>query len=229
VNHWQVEFDRCSNLIFREGPRTATKRVGYRVGSEDNENVILFRERACLDVVTTDDPCWASGSCGNAYDCWEHSGGTIALTTTSYDPGNGRLFDADVEANAAYFLFTTVDSPECPPGDLTATCVAFDVENTFTHELGHVVGLAHTANPGSTMNPSAPLGETSKRTIDPGSLGFVCQAYPRGLPSTTCLPPPEAIEGSSLSCSVSPGQAGWLSTMLGLAFLRARKRRESVS
>jgi hypothetical protein len=201
ISNWKSEFDRCSDLTLTEGLRTPSRLVGYRVGADDNENIILFRIKDCTDVVDISDACWGSGTCGNTHDCWEHSSGTIALTTTSYDPHSGRLFDADIEGNAAAFFFTTVDSPPCPDGQLAPDCVAFDVENTFTHEMGHVVGLAHTEYPGSTMNPSAPMGETSKRTIDQGSLSFVCVAYPRSEPATDCLPPPAQISGS-ISCEV---------------------------
>lgn len=201
IGHWEAQFELCGDLTIQEGDHTQTDRIGFDASSNDNENIIVFREQSCMDLVDPADPCWADSTCGNTYSCWDHSAGTIALTTTSYDPGTGRLFDADIEGNAAGFLFTTVDSPPCPPGALATDCVAFDVENTFTHEMGHVVGLAHTNHPGSTMNPSAPAGETSKRTIDPGSLSFVCDAYPKGSPATDCLPPPASIDGSSFNCT----------------------------
>jgi hypothetical protein len=220
IGHWTSAFDTCANLTVVEGDRTDSRRIGYRSGTTDNENVLLFRMRQCVDVVSPSDQCWSTGSCGNAFDCWEHSPGTIALTTTSYDPESGALFDADVEADAAAFFFTTVDSPPCTPTDVRSDCVGFDVENTFTHEMGHVVGLAHTNAPGSTMNPSAPVGETSKRQIDPGTLSFVCVAYPAGQPSDDCLPLPPTVTASSLNCAATAAApSGWLFVMLWFAAL----------
>jgi hypothetical protein len=211
IGHWSNAFAACANLVVTEGAPTTVRFTGYRSSASNNENVLLFRMQRCDDVVTANDRCWDTGSCGNAYDCWEHSPGTIALTTTSYDPLSGALLDADVEADAASFLFTTVDGPPCDPSNIRPDCVAFDVENTFTHEIGHVVGLAHTNAPNSTMNPSAPVGETSKRQIDPGTLAFVCAVYPHGLPTDDCLPPPQPLSGSSLSCtSTGLDGAPWL-------------------
>jgi hypothetical protein len=227
IERWKAQFETCGNLTIAEGARTPDRIVGYRAGARNNQNLLLFRNAICTDVVQPDDPCWLNGSCGNAYDCWEHSQGTIALTTTSFDRDTGRLFDADVEANAVGFFFTTVDEPECPAGDIGSDCIAFDVQNTFTHELGHVFGLAHTDVPDSTMNPSAPLGEISKRELDPGTAAFVCDAYPRGLPSTDCRPPPEHLSGTSFSCASTPGGetalGGWVVALAaGWFVLRSR-------
>lgn len=60
-----------------------------------------------------------------------------AITTVYYleRPGgaeDGRILDADIELNGDYFHFTTT-------GDQKRT----DVENTVTHELGHLIGLDH--------------------------------------------------------------------------------------
>ena len=49
-----------------------------------------------------------------------------------------------------------------------------------------MVGLDHVDVPGSTMEPTAPPGETHKRIIDVGSAAGFCDAYPRGLPPTQC-------------------------------------------
>jgi MYXO-CTERM domain-containing protein len=160
-------------------------------GTEDS-NVVTFRETSCRDAVPPNDPCLADGSCINLYRCWDHGDLTIALTTTTYSIRTGIIYDADIELNAAphldgtTFLFTTVDQPPCPIDMQTPNCVATDVQNTITHEFGHAMGFDHTLYPGSTMNPTAPIGETSKRIIDLGTAQGFCNVYPKGLPPLSC-------------------------------------------
>ena len=226
IQSWKTQMDSCGNLQLGEGAHVDSRQTGYVVGSA-NQNVVLFRMNDCQVTVDPSDPCWDAGVCGNTHDCWEHSSGIIALTTTSYEPTTGKLFDADIEGNASEFLFTTVDSPLCSYADQSTDCVAFDVQNTFTHEMGHVLGLAHTQYPGSIMNPTAPEGDLSKRDIDPGSLSFVCEAYPAGMVSTNCLPTPAAVAGSSVSCaSARVAPSVWLAA--GVLLFAARRRRRLV-
>lgn len=180
---WQAVSDGCSDFRFERGPRIADPRVGR--GTE-SENVLTFRETDCGDVVAVSDPCLASGTCGNVHKCWDHSSGTIGLTTVTYSTRTGIAVDADVEFNASGFLFTTITSPACAPGQEAPTCAAYDVQNTATHELGHVLGFDHVDTPTSTMAPTAPLGETSKRVIDEGTAAGFCQTYPRGQPPVPC-------------------------------------------
>ena len=58
--------------------------------------------------------------------------------------------------------------------------MATDIQNTMTHEMGHAMGLDHVAEPLSTMEATAPMGETQKRIIDVGTAAGFCDAYPRG-------------------------------------------------
>ena len=48
----------------------------------------------------------------------------------------------------------------------------FDVGNVGTHEVGHVIGMAHVQDSGAmaTMYPSAPKGEVKKRTLTTGDV-----------------------------------------------------------
>jgi hypothetical protein len=157
--------------------------VGFDPNSANNINLILFRTQTCSSpVVPQGDPCKSDSSCGNKYDCWDLPPNVIAITTSTYDPKTGKLLDADIEMNAAADLkFTTVESPKCPPKDALRRydCIATDVQNTATHELGHSLGLDHTSRADSTMYPNADVGETSKRVVDPGSQHFVCDVYPK--------------------------------------------------
>jgi len=180
---WETVANTCSDFRFLKGMRIANPTVGK--GTE-NDNVVTFRETDCRDVVSPSDGCLADGSCANVHRCWDHNPATIGLTTVTYSTRTGIAVDADIELNASGFLLTTVNSPPCAVGREDVTCVAFDVQNTMTHEIGHVVGLDHVLIDSSTMAPTAPVGETSKRVIDTGTAEGFCTTYPRGQPPTPC-------------------------------------------
>lgn len=189
---WAAQANSCSSLLLLEGPHSPSRLVGYNRGGT-NENLILVRTSACLNVVPAGDPCRTTNTCGNVYDCWDEGDGLLALTLLTYD-ANGTILDTDVEINGAISYLSVVDSPPCTVGNITPNCVGNDVQNTVTHELGHALGLAHSPDPASTMFAIAPLGETSKRVIDPASKRFVCDVYPRGLASRDCSLPDGGTE-----------------------------------
>jgi hypothetical protein len=231
---WQEIFTSCGNLSLEEGGQVDERKVGYEVGG-DNRNVVLFRLRRCGDtnVVPATDPCWKDDSCGNAYDCWSNDTQTIAVTLTTYDEKSGIIYDSDIELNSPGFFFTTADSGGlCSPPTVTMNCISTDVQNTVTHEVGHLLGLDHTNNPGSTMNPRAPPGETSKRTIDPGSSDFVCKTYPKGQASQSCIHTPTDVNlgrKAQVTGCASTGAEVWLSALAGWALWLVRRRRGARS
>lgn len=224
---WQSVSDSCSEFKFIRGARMAGGKVGQGTATE---NLIVFRETNCRDVVAPSDSCLADGSCANVHRCWDHSDGTIGLTTVTYNTRTGVAIDADIELNAGSFLFTTISSPPCELGREAATCVAYDVQNTTTHEVGHAVGFDHVDDPDSTMAPTAPVGETSKRVIDVGTASGFCQTYPRGQPPVPC--DELAVHQSriiarntgtfGMSCVSSTSAAGPLWLLAGLWLLRRR-------
>jgi Matrixin len=215
---WETQLQACGNLDLVEGAHSASRSVGYTQGGQ-NENLILFRSELCPAVVPAGDPCIAALTCGNVYDCWEHGATTVALTTSSYVIASGEVLDADVEINAATATPTIVDSPPCSPGSISTSCVANDVQNAATHELGHFLGLDHSPDASSTMYASEPLGETSKRVLDSGSKQFVCDVYPSGQASRDCT---SSGDGGCSSAggtgAVGPG------LLLLLAFVTRRAR-----
>jgi hypothetical protein len=236
---WGQLAEKCSDFRFVKGQQVDTVTVGYKQG-EENANILTFRETSCQTAVPSSDSCFVDGSCGNKYNCWDHSDGTIALTTTTFSFKSGTIYDADIEFNAAEhtdgesFLFTTVSSPPCPETSPGPLCVATDIQNTLTHELGHVVGLDHTDVLGSTMEPSAPLGETQKRIIDEGTAAGFCETYPIG--ATT--PPCDATatisrriyainKGTNTGCTASG--LGPLSTIACLALSHLWRRRRTAA
>ena len=230
---WQAASDQCGHLTLSEGPRVSDRRIGWVRNAPDNRNMIIYRMKFCQATqqgiesanVPQNDPCWKEQSCQNKYDCFDQAQGTIAITTTTYDTKSGEIFDADIEGNGAFFLFTTVDSPPCPStGPFSEDCIATDVQNTMTHELGHSLGLDHTNHPGSTMNPSAPSGEISKRVLDPGTQQFMCDAYPKNAAATDCV---VQVASSKLGkvdggCSAAGGPTALMS-LIGWALARRRR------
>ncbi|MBE2251336.1 MAG: matrixin [Myxococcus sp.] len=221
---WQSELARCSSLSLSEGPRSTSRSIEFKQnGDASNENLVLFRQRSCRTLVPAGDPCASEGSCGNKYDCWEFSDGAIAITTTSFSPKNAQIFDADIELNVPSYIFTTVDSPPCVRGMESVSCVATDIQNTMTHEVGHLLGLAHINEATSTMNPRAVTGELVKRVLDPGSKKFVCDVYPKGGVSKTCFIPRLSVEqapAAQAGCFEVPG-----ASLLALGVWLRRRRR----
>jgi hypothetical protein len=218
---WQQVMNTCGSLTFTEGPTTNVRVVGFDPDSQSNVNAIIYRSTYCSDKVGSSDTCWRDLSCGNEFDCWGYPAGTIALTTTSYDPKTGQIYDADIEMNAYTFYFSVSDPPNCLASGFGKRCA--DIENTLTHEIGHLVGLDHTARAGSTMQASAKDGETTKRGIDSGTASFVCETYPPGQPSRDCVALVAKSElGHTPGCS-SAEASGLLLPALAL-WLRRRRR-----
>lgn len=220
---WQAQMNQCGNLGFEEGSRTTSRKVGYFRG-ETNENIVLFRTSRCSDTLAKTDTCWNDDDCGNAHDCWQFSQGAIAITTTSFSPSSGRILDSDIELNSPGFLFTTVDGAPCLTGRIE-NCVATDVQNTGTHEIGHLMGLGHSSLSSSTMSAHAEPGEIAKRVLDPGTQQFVCDVYPKGRASKTCVTPvlPSSL-GKQAGCQSAPG-ALWALAALAMGLRRRRQRR----
>ncbi len=218
----------CTDLSLKEGSRTS-REVGYdRSGA--NQNVVLFRSESSCDRYR-DDPCFDRGTCPDEHDCWDYPPQLLAVTTTTFDRC-GQLLDADIEFNGGDFAFTAVDGPPCD-GSTTTGCVAFDVQNTATHEIGHLLGLDHPEGSSravkeSTMYVSAGAGETKKRTLAQDDVDGICSIYPTGKPAVACRPAQEcaARTREESTCSVSGGEASLLSLALAaLAIGRRRRRR----
>jgi len=159
----------CADLVVGIGTPTTEQLVGFDwhagSGSPENENIVVFR----------------NDRSGDPLDAWMHTLGAIAITTVTFDTTTGKLVDADIEMNDTAFEFTACD-PEDP------TCfVSFDLANTLTHEVGHVIGLDHPPPDSAgateaTMFASAPRGDTAKRTLAADDEDGLCTLYPAGSP-----------------------------------------------
>lgn len=157
----------------------------------------------------------------------------IAMTQLWYNADTGEIYDVDVLLNLGQGDF----------GDCSAACASgtIDLQNTLTHEAGHVLGLGHTPVLGATMVTDARPGVTFMRSLETDDVLGLCALE---LPSHSCatgdscecdtapvVPSSQAVAsaGCSLLTRTGPGQAGrgvtsggWL---LALAFMALCWRR----
>jgi hypothetical protein len=228
ANNWTSRTSGCGYLALSTMPASAVLDV-----APDGQNAVVFR-----------------------LDNWTHDPGAIGLTTVFFVDTPGRIgdasiLDADIELNGQNFTFTN-DAASATPRDGT---VIADLENTLTHELGHVQGLAHTCwdhvtdtppldNLGdpipdcnsvlpasildTTMYPYALTpGETSKRNLSPDDVAGVCDVYP-----STGTPPACFLHVSSgIGCSIgraappTPSSAALLLLLLAALVLGRARSR----
>lgn len=217
---------QCSMLNVFEGPRVTTRRTGATTTGA-NTNLVLFRHRACSRAAPANHACWREGTCANTFDCWDQPSSLLGTTTVSFDAETGRIFDADIELNGADHVFSVVDAPICEPGAVSTRCVANDIQNTATHEVGHFLGLGHTSAPNSTMNETSPMGERRKRSVDTGTRSFLCAAYSPEFGPDDCVTPPvpDALgPAASTGCTSLPA-----APMLALAALVLSRRRRALT
>lgn len=191
-----------------------------------NQNVIIFRD-----------------------DEWPHhdSSNTLALTTVTFNPDTGEIYDADMEINT-HDQKVTVNDPVPPDG--------YDFASIVTHETGHFLGLAHSGDIRATMYANYQPGTTAMRNLTSDDVAGICSIYlPDGTRTVldgkvtqgpSCDPTPrrgftgecaEAPKKGLLGCgssTVAPTRApagvlGWLAlgvlTSASIALRRIRARR----
>jgi hypothetical protein len=172
-------------------------------------------------------------------DVWPHddSNNTLGLTTITYDPDTGEIYDADMEINATVPL--TVGDPVPKDG--------YDFESIITHESGHFLGMAHSGDARATMYAHYALGTTTMRELAADDVGGLCTIYlPNGdrvvdpsvspdgsgrIPETACDPTPrhgfstQCAQPKSKGCDVSgsgtPGGGSNLAVGAALALAAA--------
>lgn len=101
---------------------------------KDHLSVVIFRTGTKFCRPATDSA---------AQVCYDPS--AAAVTTVSYinkkgDPSDGVIVDADIEMNAVNNQFVEIGKTLPASDGRNQT----DLENTLTHELGHLLGLDHT-------------------------------------------------------------------------------------
>ena len=123
---------------------------------------------------------------------WDHPDPevTLALTTVTFSPDTGEIYDADMEINSDPKInqLTTGDDH-----------VVYDLQSIMTHESGHFLGMAHTqpANTTATMYYRYKTGVTFMRHLSPDDMCGICAAYD---PNRTTVCDPTPRRGLALSC-----------------------------
>jgi hypothetical protein len=92
---------------------------------------------------------------------------TLGLTTITFDPDNGEIYDADMELNATVALTVTGTLP--PDG--------YDFLSIITHESGHFLGLAHSGDDRATMFAHYTQGTMTMRNLTTDDTAGICSIY----------------------------------------------------
>lgn len=146
----------CAELSLVFEGRSTHVELGYvpELGL-DNQNLIIFLSALNGDTWT-----------------WPYDPNALALTTVTFCENDtpscpeGTIVDTDIEINEVLYPFSTGDS-----GPLN------DLENTLTHELGHLIGFDHNPQADSTMFAITTPGERSKRDLSSVDVSGLCSAY----------------------------------------------------
>lgn len=147
----------------------------------------------------------------------------LARTILMNKRSTGEIVDADVAVNFGGFAFTT-----------SATCLAdhYDLASTLTHEVGHVMGLDHSAVPTATMTPRTDPGVCDLRDLDDDDVAGLCATYVMEIPPQPEPGPEPAAEPVAEAGDVTPGThggedgcaAGGLGSVLGAIAIALHRR-----
>jgi MYXO-CTERM domain-containing protein len=118
-------------------------------------------------------------------DAWPFEPDAMAMTVTAHQQSTGRLVDADILINEADYTWGVGGSAEN------------DLANALTHEVGHLLGLAHSEVPEATMFARAEPWETQKTTLADDDEAALRMLYPAPRTSASTLAVPQAPPSGS--------------------------------
>jgi hypothetical protein len=210
IEEWNSKTASCSYLqVINEG-RKSSLEVG-----RDNVNLIKLRDTSWCRPAVGDDPahCYAAQAAGIT---------TAVYVDDATSDRDGAILDADIEINGVNFAISADGE------SMGAGCKA-ELQNTLTHELGHLHGLEHpclatgdpprvddlgnpvpqcvfTTDPEiteATMYNFQECGEVKKETLAPDDIAAICGIYPTNKSPATCDP----VGSSSGGCCSVSGRA----------------------
>ena len=202
IDEWNSKTADCSYLtVVNEG------RKALEVG-KDKVNLIKFRDTTWCRPAVDDD----SARCYSAQAAGITTAVYIDDKTSSRD---GAIIDADIDINGVDFAITV-------NGQSMGSGIKSELQNTLTHELGHLLGLEHpcraqgdpprvdnlgnpvpTCIPGldppniadATMYNFQTEGEIKKETLEPDDIAAICETYPTNKDPDTCDHVPVSTAG----------------------------------
>ncbi len=157
INTWN-EVDCEHPILGNGGPVQDGTAFTTSNGSRNGANIIIFEDSAT----------WQSNRSGQEqFD----TSLTVALTTIFHSARTGEILNFALEMNDGSFDF-----------GIEPTGYAFDIQNTLTHELGHVIGLDHTMldvvdTTQQTMYFQTEPAETLKRDLGQDDMDGFCALY----------------------------------------------------
>jgi hypothetical protein len=229
ANTWSRDRVGCTSIELRVA---ATQERSAPVLLDGVSRLTFRRESWCKEPQVSGEPC---------YDPL-----ALAVTSVFARKNDGEILDADVELNAVIFDWADLARN---PGDVGNVQ---DLQNTLTHEFGHLIGLDHTCfiagtRPGAvddrgqlvpscghasdeikatTMFAAVIPGDLDRRSLTEDDRRGVCEIYP---------PVDLVLEAGPQGCSLSrapAGAGGWALLALALAirsFHRRARRRATGS
>lgn len=167
---------QCSNakgaipfLVAQVAGRTTPTSVSEFVYDKPNESIVVVREASE----------WVSPNN-------DHDPNALALTLIWHDKHSGEILDVDMELNKGTWQFAN-----CDQGCNAGSTAKVDLQNTVTHEAGHLLGLGHSNVPGATMQPrTSRTPEITKRVLKDDDKEGYCSLE---LPAGPCLPGPSCV------------------------------------
>ncbi len=234
---WNDDAAACSYIqVMQQAAPSGVLEVG-----NDGMNLLKFRDASwCRPAVNDDLPrCYPDAAAGIT---------TAVFIDDAKSKRDGAILDADIEINGVDFAISV--------GGQSASLQAChaELQNTLTHEVGHLHGLEHTCrvatdpervdNNGravpfcsdttdpailnATMYPFQECGETSKEVLSADDKNAICVIYPTADDPGTCAAPGSGKSGGGCcDAGGSPGAALVLAAATSL--LLSRRRRGAIS
>ena len=135
---WNDDTASCSYMkVMSQGEQPV------EVNASDHVNVLVFRDKTWCEPATGSDPplCHPDSAAGIT---------TVTYVNDKSSSRDGAIVDADIEINGVDFA-TSVGGRSSG----SASCLA-ELQNTLTHEIGHLHGLQHTCTSPNDPPPGTP-------------------------------------------------------------------------
>jgi hypothetical protein len=167
----QVPYDKAAELV----AQAFAKWTSTKCASAGNGRVSINVKD--LGPVECDQEQYSSDQ-GNQnviifYDTgWPYSADTVntlGLTTITFNPDTGELYDADMAINSGPDIRLSLGDPVPFNG--------YDFQSIITHETGHFLGMAHSGNEMATMFAHYTQGSTWMRNLSADDTDGICSVY----------------------------------------------------